>query len=117
HAINEALRDWAASVDNTHYILGSVVGPYPFPEIVKTMHSCIGAEARKQILQKEKRLPDAVVACVGGGSNAIGIFSGFEKDSSVALIGAEAGGLSLKTGEHSATLSKGKMGILHGCMS
>ncbi len=115
-AINEALRDWVRNVQNTHYILGSVVGPYPFPEIVAYFQSVIGREARKQILKQAKRLPDCVVACVGGGSNAIGIFKGFLKDD-VELIGVEAGGESLELGKHSATLTEGKPGILHGALS
>jgi len=117
HAVNEALRDWSSSVDYTHFAIGSVVGPHPFPEIVKYFQSCIGKEARAQILKKEKRLPDAVVACVGGGSNAIGIFSAFENDKSVQLFGAEAGGYSMKDGEHSAALKKGTPGILEGSLS
>ena len=115
-AINEALRDWVRNVQNTHYILGSVVGPYPFPEIVAYFQSVIGKEARKQILKQAKRLPDCVVACVGGGSNAIGIFKGFLKDD-VELIGVEAGGESLELGKHSATLTMGRPGILHGALS
>ncbi len=114
HAINESLRDWAAHVDDTHYVIGSVVGPHPFPLIVKSFQSVIGKEARKQILQAEKRLPDAVFACVGGGSNAIGIFDAFVSDKKVKLIGVEAGGKGLKPGEHSSTLGKGIPGILHG---
>ncbi len=115
-AINETLRDWVRNVQNTHYILGSVVGPYPFPEIVAYFQSVIGKEARKQILKQAKRLPDCVVACVGGGSNAIGIFKGFLKDD-VELIGVEAGGESLELGKHSATLTMGRPGILHGALS
>ena len=115
-AINEALRDWVRNVQTTHYILGSVVGPYPFPEIVAYFQSIIGREARKQILNQAKRLPDCVVACVGGGSNAIGIFKGFLNDS-VELIGVEAGGESLELGKHSATLTMGRPGILHGALS
>ncbi len=115
-AINEALRDWVKNVKTTHYLLGSAVGPHPFPLIVKYFQSVIGKEARKQILNQEGRLPDSVVACVGGGSNAIGIFSGFVKDN-VELIGVEAGGESLELGKHSATLTKGRPGILHGALS
>jgi tryptophan synthase beta chain len=115
-AINETLRDWVRNVQTTHYLLGSAVGPYPFPSIVKYFQSVIGKEAKKQIKQKEKRLPDCVVACVGGGSNAIGIFSGFVKDK-VELIGVEAGGESLDLGKHSATLTCGRPGILHGALS
>jgi len=115
-AINEALRDWVKNVQTTHYILGSVVGPHPFPEIVAYFQSVIGKETKKQILKQAKRLPDCVVACVGGGSNAIGIFKGFLNDS-VELIGVEAGGESLELGKHSATLTMGKPGILHGALS
>ena len=95
NAVNEALRDWAANVENTHYLLGSVVGPHPFPLIVRNLNSVIGKEARRQILKAEKRLPDAVFACVGGGSNSIGIFHHFRDDEEVRLIGVEAGGRSL----------------------
>ncbi len=116
-AINEALRDWVKNVQTTHYLIGSAVGPYPFPEIVKYFQSVIGKEARKQIMQQEKRLPDSVVACVGGGSNAIGIFSGFAEYKDIELIGVEAGGESLDLGRHSATLTMGRPGILHGALS
>ncbi len=115
-AINETLRDWVKNVQTTHYLLGSAVGPHPFPVIVKYFQEVIGKEARKQILKAESRLPDSVVACVGGGSNAIGIFSGFVKDS-VDMIGVEAGGESLELGKHSATLTMGRPGILHGALS
>jgi len=115
-AINEALRDWVRNVRTTHYILGSVVGPYPFPEIVAYFQSVIGKEAKKQILEQAGRLPDCVVACVGGGSNAIGIFKTF-LDDDVELIGVEAGGESLELGKHSATLTMGRPGILHGALS
>ncbi len=115
-AINEALRDWVRNVQTTHYILGSVVGPHPFPEIVAYFQSVIGKEAKRQILEEAGRLPDCVVACVGGGSNAIGIFRGF-LDDDVELIGVEAGGESLELGRHAATLTKGKAGILHGALS
>ena len=115
-AINEALRDWVRNVRTTHYILGSVVGPYPFPEIVAYFQSVIGKEAKKQILEQAGRLPDCVVACVGGGSNAIGIFKAF-LDDDVELIGVEAGGESLELGKHSATLTMGRPGILHGALS
>jgi tryptophan synthase beta chain len=116
-AINEALRDWVTNVKTTHYLIGSVVGPHPFPVIVGDFQSVIGKEARRQILRKEGRLPDAVIACVGGGSNAIGIFRGFVRDGSVGLIGVEAGGISLDLGRHAATLTKGRPGILHGAIS
>lgn len=115
-AINEALRDWVTNVKTTHYLLGSVVGPHPFPTIVGDFQSIIGKEAKKQILKCEGRLCDAVVACVGGGSNAYGIFSAFLKDN-VELYGIEAGGRSINLGEHSATLSLGSKGILHGALS
>lgn len=115
-ATNEAMRDWAATVENTHYLIGSVVGPHPFPEIVRNFQTVIGKEARKQILAREGKLPDAVIACVGGGSNAIGIFHQFLKDD-VRLIGVEAGGKGLETGEHGASLCAGSKGVLHGALS
>ncbi len=115
-AINETLRDWVRNVQTTHYLLGSAVGPHPFPLIVKYFQSVIGKETKMQIKRKENRLPDSVIACVGGGSNAIGIFSAFV-NSSVELIGVEAGGESLDLGKHSATLTMGKPGILHGALS
>lgn len=117
HAVNEALRDWAATVGKTHYCIGSAIGPHPFPTIVKYFQSVIGIETRKQIQFKEKKLPTAVIACVGGGSNAIGMFTEFVKDKDVQLIGVEAGGESLDLGKHSATLSKGSKGILHGFLT
>jgi tryptophan synthase beta chain len=116
-AINEAFRDWVRNVRTTHYILGSVVGPHPFPTIVADFQSVIGKEARKQILRAKGRLPDHVIACVGGGSNAIGMFRGFLNDPSVDLIGVEAGGIDLELGHHSATLTRGRPGILHGAIS
>jgi tryptophan synthase beta chain len=116
-AINEALRDWMASVEHTHYIIGSVMGPHPFPVMVRDFQSVIGREARQQCLDKLGRLPDVVVACVGGGSNAAGIFYPFIQDTSVELIGVEAGGRSCKRGEHAATLSHGRPGVLHGSYS
>jgi tryptophan synthase beta chain len=116
-AINEALRDWVKNVQTTHYLIGSVVGPHPFPSIVAHFQSVIGREARRQILNKTGKLPDCVIACVGGGSNAIGIFKGFISDKSVDLIGIEAGGISLDLGRHAATLTKGKPGVLHGTIS
>ncbi|MFP6685880.1 MAG: tryptophan synthase subunit beta [Polyangiaceae bacterium] len=116
-AINEALRDWAASFDHTHYVLGTAAGPHPFPTLVREYQRVIGREARKQILEQLGRLPDAVVACVGGGSNAIGIFADFIDDSEVALIGVEPGGEGLDTGKHGASLLKGRTGILHGTRS
>ncbi len=113
-AINEAMRDWVASVDTTHYVLGTVTGPSPFPEMVRHFQSVIGREAREQILAVEGRLPDAVAACVGGGSNAMGIFSGFIDDLDVQLRGYEAGGDGVETGRHAARFSAGKPGVLHG---
>jgi tryptophan synthase beta chain len=113
-AINDALRYWTANVTDTFYLFGSACGPHPYPTIVKHFQSCIGTEARRQCLEQIGRLPDMVVACVGGGSNAIGIFSGFMDDREVKLIGVEAGGLGLSSGKHSATLVVGKVGILHG---
>ncbi len=116
-AINEALRDWVRNVKDTHYLIGSVVGPHPFPAIVGHFQSVIGREARSQILKKTKRLPDHVIACVGGGSNAMGIFRAFVNDAPVKLTGVEAGGISLELGRHAATLTKGRPGILHGAIS
>ena len=113
-AINEALRDWTASFDDTHYLLGTAAGPHPFPTMVREYQRVIGREARAQILQEEGRLPDAVIACVGGGSNAIGIFSDFLDDDGVRLIGVEPAGKGLDGGEHGATLLRGRPGILHG---
>jgi tryptophan synthase beta chain len=116
-AINEALRDWVANVETTHYIIGSVVGPHPFPMMVRDFQSVIGKEAKGQILEKEGKLPKAVVACVGGGSNAMGIFYPFVEDEGVRLVGVEAGGLGLETGKHSASINAGRVGILHGMKS
>jgi tryptophan synthase beta chain len=116
-AINEALRDWMASVNDTHYIIGSVVGPHPFPLMVRDFQSVIGVETRSQCLEQTGRLPDLVVACVGGGSNAAGMFFPFIGDSSVELLGVEAGGRGSGLGEHAATLNHGKPGILHGTRS
>jgi len=116
-AINETLRDWVASVTYTHYVIGSVVGPHPYPMIVRDFQSIIGREAREQILSQEGRLPDYCLACVGGGSNSLGLFYPFLGDRQVQLIGIEAGGLGLETGRHGATLSAGSVGILHGCLS
>ena len=114
-ATNETLRDWTASVRTTHYIIGSVVGPHPFPEMIRDFQSVIGREARAQILEAEGRLPDACVACVGGGSNSIGMFHPFVDDDDVELIGVEAGGRGLDTEEHGASLTAGRVGVLHGC--
>ena len=115
-AINEALRDWVANVQNTYYLIGSVVGPHPYPLMVRDFQTVIGKEAREQVLRKEGRLPKAVIACVGGGSNAIGIFHPFLADD-VELIGVEAGGEGIETGNHSATLCAGDAGVLHGTLS
>jgi tryptophan synthase beta chain len=116
-ATNEAIRDWVTNVETTHYIIGSVVGPDPFPRMVRDFQSIIGREARAQILEVEGRLPAAVVACVGGGSNAIGIFHAFVPDEGVQLIGVEAGGTGLESGHHSASLAAGTPGVLHGSLS
>jgi len=116
-AINEALRDWVANVDTTHYLLGTVAGPHPFPTMVRDFHSVIGYEAREQMLELTGRLPDAVAACVGGGSNAIGIFHAFLDDDDVALWGFEAAGKGVNTLKHAATLSRGTPGVIHGAKS
>ncbi|MCB1176448.1 MAG: tryptophan synthase subunit beta [Leptospiraceae bacterium] len=113
-ATSEAMRDWALNVTNTHYIVGSAIGPHPFPTIVRDFQSMIGKETKKQFLKVEKTLPDAVVACVGGGSNAIGMFYGFIGDKKVKLFGVEAGGRGNTPGDHSATITFGKSGYLHG---
>ena len=116
-AISEAMRDWVTNVSTTHYLLGSALGAHPYPAMVRDFHRCIGEEARAQILERESKLPDAVLACVGGGSNAIGIFHAFIPDTSVKLIGIEAGGRSDKLGEHAARFSGGSPGVLHGAKS
>jgi tryptophan synthase beta subunit len=113
-AINEAMRDWVTNVRTTHYVVGSAIGPHPFPAIVRDFQSIIGREARAQILERAGKLPDAVVACVGGGSNSIGMFHAFIPDASVALVGVEAGGDGVGTARHSATLTAGTPGVLHG---
>ena len=113
-AINEALRDWAQSYETTHYLLGTAAGPHPFPMMVRELQRVIGREARAQFIRAEGQLPDEVIACVGGGSNAIGIFADFIDDPSVRLIGVEAGGLGVDTGRHGATLTTGRRGVLHG---
>jgi len=116
-AMNEAMRDWVASVEETHYCIGSVAGPHPFPAMVRNFQRVIGVEARAQCLELTGRLPDAAIACVGGGSNAIGLFSAFLDDEQVALVGAEAGGDGLETGRHAAPLTAGSPGVLHGSRS
>jgi tryptophan synthase beta chain len=116
-AMNEALREWVARVDDTYYLIGTAAGPHPFPMMVRDFQSVIGTELRTQIMQKEGRLPDSLVACIGGGSNAIGLFYPFIDDADVKLIGVEAAGKGLNTNAHAASLSKGSPGILHGCNS
>ncbi len=116
-AINEALRDWVTNVATTLYVIGSVVGPHPYPTLVRDFQSVIGREARAQALEAEGRLPDCVVACVGGGSNAMGLFHPFKDDPGVAMVGVEAGGLGLASRQHAATLCAGSPGVLHGAMS
>ena len=116
-AINDALRDWVANVENTHYLLGTVAGAHPFPAMVRFFHEVIGEEARGQIIEQIGRLPDAVCACIGGGSNAIGLFHGFLDDPSVKIYGFEAGGDGVDTGRHAATITLGRPGVLHGARS
>lgn len=116
-AVNEAIRDWVTNVRTTHYIIGSVVGPHPYPEMVRDFQAVIGKEAKEQILEKEGRLPDMIVACVGGGSNAMGIFYPFVEDEEVELVGVEAGGYGLDTDKHAASICKGSLGVLHGAKS
>jgi tryptophan synthase beta chain len=116
-AINQALRDWITNVETTHYLIGSTVGPHPYPTMVKHFQSIIGKETKKQIFNKEDQLPDAVIACVGGGSNSIGIFREFLDDHDVELIGVEGGGEGIKSEKHGATLSAGSEGVLHGSLS
>jgi tryptophan synthase beta chain len=116
-AINEAMRDWVTNVADTHYMLGTVAGPHPFPTMVRDFHKIIGEESREQMLELTGRLPDAVLACVGGGSNAIGIFNAFIPDTDVRLIGLEAGGDGVETGRHAATITGGTPGVLHGTRS
>ena len=113
-AVNEAMRDWVTNVRNTHYILGSALGSHPYPMMVRDFHRVIGEEARKQILEREERLPDYLVACVGGGSNAIGLFHPFLRDDSVKMLGVEAGGRGISKGEHAARFQGGKLGVLQG---
>ncbi len=116
-AINEAMRDWVTNVETTHYLLGTVAGPHPFPTMVRDFHRIIGIEARQQCLELMGRLPDVILACVGGGSNAIGIFHPFLDDADVRLVGLEAGGSGIETGLHAATISGGSPGVLHGTRS
>jgi len=113
-ALNEAMRDWVSNIDDTYYIIGTVAGPHPYPQMVRDFQSIIGQEARKQSLDKTGKLPDALVACIGGGSNAIGLFHPFLEDKNVAIYGVEAGGKGIETGLHSASLIAGKPGVLHG---
>lgn len=116
-AVNEAIRNWVTNIDDTFYVMGSVVGPHPYPMMVRDFQRIIGDEAREQIISKENRLPDYIVACVGGGSNSMGIFYPFINDSSVKLIGVEAAGLGIDTDKHAATMAKGSIGVLHGMMT
>ena len=116
-AVNETMREWVSRLHDTHYALGSVMGPHPFPTIVRDFQSVIGKEAREQILEREGKLPAAVIACVGGGSNAIGLFYRFIEDKSVRLIGCEAAGRGINTGQHAATIAKGSIGVFHGMKS
>lgn len=116
-AVTAAMQDWVSNVEDTYYLLGSVMGPHPYPEMIRTFQSVVGKEVRAQILEQEGRLPDSIVACVGGGSNAIGIFHPFIEDKDVKLIGVEAAGMGIDTNQHAATLTKGKKGIFHGMLS
>ncbi|GBG69540.1 hypothetical protein CBR_g4375 [Chara braunii] len=116
-ATSEAIRDWVTNVETTHYILGSVCGPHPYPMMVRNFHDCIGKEVRRQALEKWGGKPDVLVACVGGGSNAMGLFNNFVDDKEVRLIGVEAAGFGLDSGKHAATLTLGSQGVLHGAMS
>jgi tryptophan synthase beta chain len=116
-AMNEALRDWVTNVEDTFYIIGSVAGPHPYPAMVRDFQAVIGNEVRSQIMAKEGRLPDSLVACIGGGSNAMGLFHPFLDDPDVAMIGVEAAGHGIETGEHAAALSAGRPGVLHGSRS
>ena len=116
-ATSEAIRDWVTNVESTHYILGSVAGPHPYPMLVRDFHAVIGNEAREQCMESFGRLPDVLLACVGGGSNAMGLFHPFVQDTSVRLIGVEAAGDGVETGRHAATITEGRVGVLHGAMS
>lgn len=113
-AMNEAIRNWVKTVDDTFYVIGTVAGPHPYPEMVREFQKVIGEEARRQILEKTGKLPTEVIACVGGGSNAMGIFAGFVNDKDVKLIGVEAGGEGVETGKHAASINGGRLGVLHG---
>ena len=116
-AVNAAIRDWIENVDNSYYLLGSVVGPHPYPTMTRDFQSIVGKEARKQILKEEKRLPDIVTACIGGGSNAMGIFSGFINKDTVELVGVEAGGTGSTIGKHSSRITGGSIGVVEGYKS
>lgn len=116
-AVTAAMQDWVANVDDTYYVLGSVMGPHPYPEMIRTFQSIVGTEVKSQIIEQKGKLPDSIVACVGGGSNAMGIFYPFIEDNDVKLIGVEAAGKGIETEEHAATLAKGKKGIFHGMLS
>ncbi|MCZ6588527.1 MAG: tryptophan synthase subunit beta, partial [Alphaproteobacteria bacterium] len=113
-AMNEALRDWVANVEDTYYLIGTVAGPHPYPAMVRDFQAVIGAEVREQIMEAEGRLPDTLIACIGGGSNAIGLFHDFLDDSNINIIGVEAAGHGIETGEHAASLTGGRPGVLHG---
>jgi tryptophan synthase beta chain len=116
-ATSEAIRDWVTNVESTHYILGSVAGPHPYPMLVRDFHACIGKETKQQCQEAFGRLPDVLVACVGGGSNAMGLFHPFVEDTSVRLVGVEAAGEGVASGRHAATITEGRVGVLHGAMS
>lgn len=116
-ATNEAIRDWVANVEDTFYVIGSVVGPHPYPTMVRDFQRIIGDEVKKQILEKEKRLPDYLIACVGGGSNAMGLFYPFREEENINIYGVEAGGLGIDTDKHAATIAKGSIGVIHGMMT
>jgi tryptophan synthase beta chain len=117
NAINEAMRDWISNISTTYYLLGTVAGPHPYPAMIRDFHSIIGQEAKEQILEAEGRLPDTLIACIGGGSNSIGLFYDFINDANVEMFGVEAAGLGLESGQHAASIEKGQPGVLHGNMS
>lgn len=117
NAINEAMRDWISNISTTYYLLGTVAGPHPYPAMIRDFHSIIGKEAKEQILEAEGRLPDTIIACIGGGSNSIGLFYDFINDANIEMFGVEAAGLGLESGQHSASITKGQAGVLHGNMS